>query len=394
VDGATGDVACDHYHRWEEDLDLMARLAIDTYRFSVSWPRVQPDGKALNPKGLDFYDRLVDGLLQRGIAPALTLYHWDHPQALEERGGWLDRDLPHRFADYATVVGERLGDRVGMWITINEPLSVMMSCLRGYRSGGPLTLQEGLRLGHHLLLGHGLALERLREAGVAGPAGIVLNLSGMRPASDSSADRQATARAQALEDRLFLEPILLGRYPEGLVDSDGDDLRIISSSIDFLGVNWYAPARIEAAPDNIFGYRRTAFRGALTNMLGWPVLPDEFGTLLSWLRQAYPGLPPVYITENGLPLPDRVGPDGAVRDPLRVDYMNRCLAQIQRAIAAGMDIRGYFAWSLLDNLEWEHGFGPRFGLTHVDFGSLTRTPKESFLWYQETLAAVRRSWRR
>ncbi|QFU91724.1 GH1 family beta-glucosidase [Amycolatopsis sp. YIM 10] len=392
--GSTGDVACDHYHRLDEDLDLMGRLGLTSYRFSVSWPRVQPDGRAAwNQAGLDFYQRLVDGLLFRGIEPVLTLYHWDHPQAVEDRGGWLNRAMAGWFADYAEGMGRRFGDRVAQWITVNEPLSVMLaSALGSSRPDGPLG-EDSLVVAHHLLLAHGLAVRGLRGAGVRGQIGIALNLAGVEPAGDRPADLTATARAEAHEERLFLDPLLTGRYPlfdgRPVVECSAADRDLITTPIDFLGVNWYAPARIAAGPTGLFGYARADFPGAEQNMLGWPVLPDRFGVLLRWLAANYPRLPPVHITENGLPLPDAVE-HGAVRDPLRIDYLSRCLAQIREAMDAGMDIRGYHVWSLLDNLEWNFGYEPRFGLIHVDYDTLARTPKDSYYWYRDFIAAQRR----
>jgi beta-glucosidase len=402
--GATGDVACDHYHRLDEDLDLIAGLGLTAYRFSVSWPRVQPDGRRLNPAGLDFYERLVDGLLERGVAPALTLYHWDHPLALEERGGWTSPAMADWFADYAELVGCRLGDRVAHWMTLNEPLSVMTGHALGFsRAAGGLGLEGGLRVAHHQLLAHGKALQRLRALDLVGDLGIAVNVAGMTPADDSPECVAATQRAEVLEDRLFLDPLLLGRYPllEGVpvVDCSDADLALISAPLDFLGINWYCPGRITtprpsaspppqvltlddllAAAPGVFGYARADLAGAERNVMGWPVAPQAFGDVLSWLRTAYPALPPLHITENGLPAPDVPG----VADEDRIAYLSGCLEQI--AAADGLDIRGYYVWSLLDNLEWGLGYGPRFGLVHVDFETLARTPKASYHWYRELIA--------
>jgi beta-glucosidase len=387
--GATGDIACDHYHRVEEDLGLMARLGLTSYRFSVSWPRVQPDGVgAFNPRGVAFYDRLLDGLLARGIAPALTAYHWDHPQSLEDRGGWLDRDTTARFADYVAGLGERFGDRVERWFTVNEPLSVMMSNLNGFRTTGPIDVDAALRIAHHLLLGHGLAVASLRAAaGTSSQIGLAVNLSGVRPASQSPEDLAAAARFEAYEDRLILDPILRGHYPavkgRTVFDAPDGDMAVIAAPVDFLGVNWYAPAVVAAAPDAPFGYRRRLEARTPTNMLGWAVLPEALGPALAWLGASYENLPPVVISENGQPTPD------AVDDSARIDYLSRCVEQVRAARAAGCDIRGYYVWSLLDNLEWDHGYGPRFGLVHVDYATLRRTPKRSYHWYRELIARER-----
>ncbi|SMD25012.1 GH1 family beta-glucosidase [Kibdelosporangium aridum] len=389
ADGATGDVACDHYHRLAEDLDLMAGLGLTSYRFSVSWPRVQPQGRGgWNPRGLEFYERLVDGLLERGIRPALTLYHWDHPQPLEDAGGWMNRDMADWYADYVTGIVDRLGDRVTRWITINEPLSVMYAAMTGSsRLAGPLG-RDGLAMARNLLLAHGFAVQRLRSSG---EVGIALNLSGIMAASSDPGDVRAAVRAEAYEDRLFLDPLFCKQFPrvdgEPVLDCDPADLDVIATPIDFLGVNWYAPARIAASETGLFGYARVDLPGApKKNMLGWPIAPEYFGDLLAWLRRSYPGLPPVYITENGLPL------DGGTQDYERIAYLADCLRQIKSAIDMGMDIRGYHVWSLMDNLEWEHSYRPRFGLVHVDFATLQRTPKESYHWYK-ALIARQGSWR-
>lgn len=416
LSGATGDVACDHYNRLDEDLDLMARLGLTSYRFSVSWPRVQPDGTGVwNAKGLSFYDRLIDGLLSRGIEPALTLYHWDHPQALEEAGGWMSRDTARHFGSYAAGMGERFGDRVARWITVNEPLSVTTGNILGFsRPEGPLGI-EGLLTAHHQLLAHGHGVRALREVGVVGEIGITLNFAGVEAASNHPDDVAAADRAEAYEDRLFLDPLLLGSYPivdgRPVLECTAEDFAVITAPIDFLGVNWYTPARIvhpsrrpprlkgaQAGADafeellaqlpEIFGYARTDILGAGTNVIGWPIAPDHFGAVLSWLRR-YPQLPPIYVTENGLPQSDPIDDDGTVHDFARIDYVHRCLAQVHRAVEEGMDIRGYYVWSLLDNLEWALGYGPRFGLIHVDFETQVRTPKDSFEWYRQLISVQR-----
>jgi len=401
---ATGDVACDHHGRLDEDLDLLAGLGATGYRFSVSWPRVQPDGVAWNARGLDFYDRLVDGLLERGIAPALTLYHWDHPLALEQRGGWLTRDMACWFGDYADGVARRLGDRVAHWMTLNEPLSVMTGYALGFsRPEGAVGLDGALRVAHHQLLAHGTAVQRLRALDLVGDIGIAVNVAGVTPAEDTPACRAAALRAEVLEDRLFLDPLLLGRYPvlDGgpVVECEDEDLRLIAAPIDFLGINWYCPASITppgssapaaqvltlddllATAPSVFGYGRTDVPGAERNVMGWPVQPAAFGEVLRWLRRSYPDLPPLYVTENGLPAADVAD----LPDHDRIAYLSGCLAQLARS--EGLDLRGYYVWSLLDNLEWGLGYGPRFGLVHVDFDTRTRTPKASYHWYRDVIAA-------
>jgi beta-glucosidase len=392
--GATGDVACDHYHRLADDLDLMDRLGLDTYRFSVSWPRVQPSGSGRwNPAGLEFYERLTDGLLSRGIQPVVTLYHWDHPQPLEDAGGWMNRDITARFAEYAQGMADRFGDRISRWITVNEPLSVMTAAMLGTsRVAGPLG-RDGLLIAHHLLLAHGLAAGILRCCALDVEVGIAINLSGFIPATSDPADVHAAARAEAYEDRLFLDPLLHKQYPvvdgQPVLPCGARDSEVIATPIDFLGVNWYAPARVAASESGLFGYARADFPGVRKNMLGWPIAPEYFGDLLAWLRANYPGLPPIHVTENGIPLPDRVTAAGEIADPRRIAYLSECLSQLRAAIHAGMDIRGYHVWSLLDNLEWDHGYTPRFGLIHVDFDTLARTPKASYHWYRQIISAQR-----
>ncbi|WIY00876.1 GH1 family beta-glucosidase [Amycolatopsis mongoliensis] len=392
ADGATGDVACDHYHRLAEDLDLMTGLGVDSYRFSVSWPRVQPAGRGpWNGRGLAFYDRLVDGLLGRGIEPMLTLYHWDHPQPIEDAGGWADRDTAARYADYAEGLAVRFGDRVTRWITLNEPLSVMHAGMTG-ASQEPVR-RHALRVAHHLLLGHGLAVRRLRARTRGGEIGISLNLAGMTAASERPEDVGAARRAEVFEDRLFLDPLLCGDYPHldgrPVIEAGDTDRAVIAAPLDFLGVNWYAPARVAASESAVFGYERVPFPGTSTNMLGWPVAPARFGVLLGWLRENYPGLPPIHITENGFPGLDEPDVTGSVQDLRRIAYLRSCLRQVRAALDAGTDIRGYHVWSLLDNLEWEHGYRPRFGLVHVDFTTLTRTPKASYRWYRQLISEQR-----
>ncbi|WP_026400881.1 glycoside hydrolase family 1 protein [Actinomadura rifamycini] len=418
--GDTGDVACDHYHRWPEDVALMAGLGVDAYRFSVAWPRIQPDGRGpANPKGLDFYDRLVDALAERGIAPVVTLYHWDLPQALQDRGGWMDRDTAHRLAEYAAIVADRLGDRVGAWLTLNEPFVHMTE---GYGIGthapGEALLLDALPAAHHMLLAHGLAVPVLRERSAA-PIGITNNYSPVRPASGDPADRAAADAFDVLQNRLFTDPVLLGRLPDmgayGIAADalpfvrDGD-LAAIAAPIDRLGVNYYSPTRIAAprgaaapaapaaggsvlaeAADRIEGaglpFEDVPIEGHPLTAFGWPVVPDGLHELLTGLRDAYGDrLPPILVTENGCSAPDD---DPARRDQDRIDYLDGHLRALQRAIDDGVDVRGYFVWSLLDNFEWAEGYAQRFGLVHVDFATGARTPKASYHWFRERIARYR-----
>ena len=387
-DGDTGDVACDHYHRWPEDVALLAGLGVDAYRFSIAWPRVQPGGTgAPNAAGLDFYDRLVDALLAEGIAPVPTLFHWDLPQALEDRGGWLERDTAERFAEYAAHVAARLADRVRRWITLNEPVVHMA---QGYAWGTHApgrTLQlDALPVAHHQLLGHGLAVRALRAAG-AGEVVITNNCTPVVPAGDDPADHAAAAVYDAFHNRLFNDPVLLGTYPEFLTGDhirDGD-LDVIRQPLDGLGVNYYNPTRVGApGPDDELPFKLLPIEGVPTTAFGWPVVPQGLTALLTGLRDTYgDALPPIHITENGC------STDEGLADPFRVDYLDGHLRAVHRAIEAGVDVRGYFVWSLLDNFEWAEGYSQRFGLVHVDFANQTRTPRESYHWLRAALAESR-----
>ncbi|MFF9199759.1 GH1 family beta-glucosidase [Streptomyces sp. NPDC014779] len=400
-DGHTGDVACDHYHRLDEDVALMRRLGLGAYRFSVSWPRVLPAGAGrVEPRGLDFYDRLVDALLGAGIEPTPTLFHWDLPQALEDRGGWLDRETAYRFGEYAAVVAERLGDRVGRWITLNEPF-VHMSFGYGFgvHAPGRALLLDALPVAHHQLLGHGLAAAALRAAVPGAELLVANNCTPVRLRADArgAADRAAVEAYDVLHNRLFNDPLLLGRYPDlsaygtpdpawGGVVREGD-LDLIGAPLDGLGVNYYNPTWVTAPAEPSAGlrfdlaepeetYERTAF--------GWPVVPEGLTELLTGLASRYgSALPPVWITENGCSQP------AGLRDGARIAYLAGHLDALARAIASGVDVRGYFTWSLLDNFEWAEGYHQRFGLVEVDFATGTRTPRESFAWYRELIAAHR-----
>jgi len=407
--GDTGDVACDHYHRYAQDVSLMGDLGVDSYRLSVAWPRIQPEGRgAPNLAGLAFYDRLVDALLEQGIAPALTLYHWDLPQALEDVGGWRNRDTAQRFAAYAALVHDHLGDRVQRWITLNEP---WCSSFLGYASGRHAPgAQEGegaLAAAHHLLLGHGLAVAALRaDAREGQQVGITLNLQPVSAATSSLQDLAASERAQLRANLLFTDPVLEGRYPDlarptyqGLTDfgylHDGD-LATIAAPLDFLGVNYYFPSRVRAAPydqddpalrtaDDL-GTEEVISPDQELTAMGWPVEPAGLTRLLAWLRDTYPNLPPIYITENGRACDDVLTPEGQVDDPDRVRYLERHLRAVTDAIGAGVDVRGYYCWSLMDNFEWAEGYAKRFGLVYVDYATQQRTPKASFSWFRSLIA--------
>ncbi|HVM31212.1 MAG TPA: GH1 family beta-glucosidase [Candidatus Limnocylindrales bacterium] len=400
-DGSTGDVACDHYHRWSGDLDLMARLGLRAYRFSIAWPRVQPTGRgAINRAGLDFYSRLVDGLLAAGITPFATMYHWDLPAALQDvYGGWRHRDTAERFGDYAEAVLRELGDRVPYWITLNEPwVSAFLGYHVGVHAPGERNLAGAVAAAHHLLLGHGRATAIFRGLGLSGKIGITLDLQRASPASDSAADAQATVLADGMTNRWFLDPVLRGRYPADATDLvaahgasveplvEPGDLEAISERLDFLGVNYYFRRLVRASRDGL-GWTDIRLPHARFPdiQMPWNVDPDGLSEQLVRLRDEY-AAPSIYVTENGIALSDAPGPDGRIDDRQRIDYLADHIDAVRRAHAAGVDVRGYFAWSLLDNFEWAYGYRPRFGLVHVDFASLRRTPKASFDWYARLIA--------
>ncbi|MFJ3336748.1 GH1 family beta-glucosidase [Streptomyces sp. NPDC086766] len=411
--GETGDIAVDHYHRYREDVALMAELGLNAYRFSVSWPRVQPTGRGPAVQvGLDFYRRLVDELLAHGIKPAVTLYHWDLPQELEDAGGWPERDTALRFAEYAQIVGEALGDRVEQWITLNEP---WCSAFLGYASGvhapGRTDPQASLRAAHHLNLAHGLGTQALRSVMPArNTVAVSLNSSVVRPASQSPADLAAARKIDDLANGVFHGPMLHGAYPATLLEAtssltdwsyvhDGD-LRSINQPLDALGLNYYTPALVSAADAGAEGPRAdghgaSAFSpwpaaddvmfhqtpGDRTEM-GWTIDPSGLHELIMRYTREAPGLP-LYITENGAAYDDKVDADGRVHDPERIAYLRGHLAAVRRAITDGADVRGYYLWSLMDNFEWAYGYGKRFGAVYVDYATLARTPKSSALWYSK-----------
>ena len=402
-DGHTGDVAADHYYRWREDVELMSRLGIGAYRLSIAWPRVQPQGTGpANDRGLDFYDRLADALLARGITPVPTLFHWDLPQPLEDKGGWLARDTAYRFADYAALAAERLADRIPLWITLNEPFVVMAyGYALGIHAPGKALMLGALPAAYHQLLGHGLASAALRSAG-ARQVAITNNYTPAWPASDSAADVAAAAAYDVLHNRLFTDPVLLGGYPDLCafgIGHDGPgcvrdgDLALISAPLDALGVNYYSPTRLSALPDSPLPFQLEPVPGYPVTAFGWPVVPAGLTEMLLLLQKRYgQALPPVWITENGCSTDDTVAADGTVDDQPRISYLDGHIRAVREAIIAGVDVRGYLVWSLIDNFEWAEGYHQRFGLVHVDFSTQRRTPKASFGWYRD-LIAVQRGWR-
>jgi beta-glucosidase len=408
--GDTGDVACEHYQRYADDVRLMADLGLTAYRFSVAWPRVQPDGRGpANPKGLDFYRRLIDELLAHGIEPWPTLYHWDLPQPIEDAGGWPVRDTAERFAEYAAVVHEALGDRVRHFLTLNEP---WCAAFLGYASGehapGRRDRPAAVRAAHHLLLGHGRAVQTIRANRSDSLVGIALNLYAVSPYSASDADADAARRIDGLTNRFFLDPVLLGRYPPDVVSDlapltdfdhvrDGD-LAAIAEPLDLLAVNYYSRHVVAApevdrprapAPSPWPGSEQIRFldRGLPRTGLGWEIDPDGLVEVLTRVAREYPALP-LYITENGAAFVDEVAADGTVHDPRRLAYLRSHLAACQEAIARGAPLRGYFAWSLLDNFEWAQGYAQRFGIIYVDYPTQLRIPKSSARWYAELIRST------
>lgn len=398
-DGQTAEVAADHYHRWPEDLDLMARLGVGGYRFSLAWPRIQPAGTGpANPAGLDFYERLTDALLARGITPVPTLYHWDLPQPLEDGGGWLARETASRFAEYAALAAERLADRIPLWITLNEPFVVTAyGYALGFHAPGRSLMLDALPTAHHQLLGHGLATAALRAAGVRQVA-IANNYAPAWPASDSDADQAAAHAYDTLHNRLFTDPLLLGAYPDlsafgepAVLDclQDGD-LAVIAAPVDVLGVNYYMPMRLSALADSPLPFQMEPIPGYPVTAFGWPVIPAALAELLVLLKDRYGGaLPPVYITENGCSADDQVSEQRTVADEARISYLDGHIRAVHQALDQGVDVRGYFIWTLMDNFEWTEGYHQRFGLVHVDFATQRRTPKASFAWYRGMIAAQR-----
>jgi len=399
--GDTADVACDHYHRWADDVDLMASYGLNAYRFSIAWPRIQPDGRgAANQKGIDFYSRLVDRLLEKGITPAATLYHWDLPQALQDDGqGWQNRDIVERFAEYAEIVYRALGDRVGWWLTHNEPwCAAAIGHRMGRHAPGLRDERAELRVAHHLLLSHGRAVEAYRATGLAAPIGITLNLSPTYPSTDTDADRRASELSDAYTNRWYLDPVFRGAYPADLLSVLEDrfaldwvqpgDLERIARPIDFLGVNYYA-RRVVRAPvgDEPAEYAWVVCPSAQDvslSDLGWEITPKTLTDLLVRLRDDY-GSPQILITENGCAIDDVIDTDGEVHDPRRIEFYRTHLVAIEEAIRRGVDVRAYFAWSLLDNFEWAEGYAPRFGITYVDYATQRRIPKDSARWYAEVI---------
>lgn len=402
--GDTGDVACDHYHRYQDDVQLMRELGLKAYRFSIAWPRIFPRGTGIvNQPGLDFYDRLVDTLLAADIEPFITLYHWDLPQALQDEGGWANRDTVSHFRNYAAEVSERLGDRVANWITHNEP---WVASFLGYGFGGHAPgvkdFAVALKVAHHLLLSHGEAIQVLRENGDAKTCvGIALNLSPIHPATETDADREAAVRFDGNMNRWFLDPLFKGAYPEDMLAWYGEilppirpgDMACISAETDFLGVNYYTRSVIKADPNDPQGLQIGTVKpeNAEYTDMDWEIYPAGLYEILKRLHDDY-GAPTLYVTENGAAFPDSVDEDGVVDDSPRRNYLREHFYWAHRAIEEGVNLVGYFVWSLLDNFEWSFGYSKRFGLIYVDYGTQCRTLKQSGMWYKKVIEDDRALW--
>ncbi len=393
--GDTGEVACDFFHRYREDVALLTELGVGAFRFSVAWPRVLPEGRGrVNESGLDFYDRLVDELLAHGIEPFATLFHWDTPQALEDAGGWPARATAEAFVEYAEVVVRRLGDRVRFWATHNEPWVVSwLGHAWGEHAPGRTSEADAVACAHHLLLSHGWAVEAIRAAAPDAQVGIVLNLAEAYPVGDSPEDEAAAWQVDGEGNRWFLDPIFRGSYPADLLGRnelvapfvrDGD-LEAIAAPIDFLGVNNYFRFLVGGGPG---GPRLVRNPEAPYTAMDWEVYPDALHRLLVRVSEDY-APPAIYVTENGAAFADVRAHDGRVHDPERTAYLESYLDAVGRAVADGAPVRGYFVWSLLDNFEWAHGYSKRFGIVYVDYPTLARIPKDSFWWYRDAIAAQR-----
>ena len=394
--GESGAVACDFYNRYEQDIDLMRELGLDVFRFSVAWPRVLPAGRGrVNGAGLDFYDRLVDALLAAGIAPFVTLYHWDLPQPLQDAGGWTERSTAEAFAEYAAIVGRRLGDRVRYWTTHNEPYcQPWLGHVEGIHAPGLRDVSAGTAALHHLLLSHGLAVEALRRECPRAEIGVVLDSWPAHPATDDPRDRAAAWEADGVRNRLVFDPILRGAYPVDVLERlrpaqppvHADDLAVISTPLDFVGINNYSRTVVRADP--VDGSPITLPAAPPTTATGWEIYPDGMFEVLTRLHREY-GVKSLYVTESGAAFHDVRSPDGSVHDPGRISYLTRYLDAVMRARGAGVPVHGFFVWSLLDNFEWNEGYSKRFGLVYVDFATLERVPKSSFSWFRQVIARER-----
>jgi beta-glucosidase len=396
ANGDSGEIACDSYNRYAQDIALMRELGLNAFRFSIAWPRIVPNGRGrVNEPGLDFYDRLVDELLAAGIRPFVTLYHWDLPQALEDAGGWPERATAEAFAEYVELVARRLGDRVRSWVTQNEPYcSSWLGYAVGVHAPGRTDEAAAVAAAHHVLLSHGLAVDVLRRESRDAQVGIVLDSWPVYPLSDDPRDVEAAWEADGFRNRFFFDPVLRGRYPDDVLERLGanslpirdGDLTTIAAPIDFVGLNNYSRSIVAANGDG--GPRNVPATDARTTAMGWEIYPHGIYEVLARFHREY-GVDSLYVTENGAAFPDVRGHDGRIEDPERIDYLAQYLGAVARAIADGVPVHGYFVWSLLDNFEWAHGYSKRFGLLYVDYPTLERIPKSSFYWYRDLIGAGR-----
>ncbi len=395
-EGDNGDVACDHYHRYEEDIEIMKKIGLKTYRFSISWARIFPDGSGKpNPKGMEFYKKLIGKLKENGIMPAVTLYHWDLPQMLQDIGGWANRDTVYSFVEYAKYVFDNLGSQVPIWITHNEPfVAAIVSNWIGRHAPGITDFQTALRVAHHLLLSHGLAVKAYRESGHKGEIGITLNMNPVYPASENDKDKAAAIRFNEYLNKWYADPVLKGTYPADLLEWFGDrglapeildgDMSAINQPIDFLGINNYYSSFIRHDEHNWPVYASEIATGRDRTKMDWEINPEGLHDLLVYLDKEYSGIK-IIITENGAAFNDIVNFDGKVEDDNRLNYLYKHLEQVHRAIGSGANVKGYYAWSLLDNFEWGHGYSKRFGLVYVDFKTQKRILKKSAHWYGDVI---------
>jgi beta-glucosidase len=397
--GDTGEVACDHYHRWKEDVENMRDLGLSAYRFSIAWPRLFPNGHGkLNRRGLDFYEALVDALLEARIQPAPTLYHWDLPQALQDTGGWTNRDTASWFADYAERVFTHLGDRVKTWMTLNEPqVAAFVGHADGKHAPGLKDFGAAVQASHELMRAHALAVSEFRDLCHGSRIGIALDLRTMYPWTDGMSDVEAAHRADGKANRWFLDPVLKGVYPSDIMEIyrrqgvapriEADDLATLSSNpVDFVGVNYYFPKRAYADDHGVLGFQFAQLKDSPKTDMGWEVCPEGLCDLLIRLKNDY-GNPALMITENGAAYPDRIVEKGQVQDHDRIEYLAAHLRECRRAIEHGVKLQGYFLWTLMDNFEWGYGYSKRFGITHVDYRTQARTWKKSASWYQSVIAS-------
>ncbi|MFW6268503.1 MAG: GH1 family beta-glucosidase [Bacillota bacterium] len=394
----TGDIACDHYHRYREDISLMKEIGLDTYRFSISWPRILPVGKGeINQKGIDFYKRLVEELLKAGIKPAATLYHWDLPQKLQDIGGWENRDVAKYFNEYAQIMYEELGNVVPRWITHNEPFVVsMMGHLIGEHAPGYKDPKRALQVAHNVLLSHGMAVKSFRESGIDGDVGITLNLSPVYSKNSSKKDQMAKDYCDAFNNRWFLDPVFKGKYPKKLMslyqkefggfEMEAKDLEIISRDIDFLGINYYSRAVVEYDESELLNFKNIKIEGAEYTEMGWEVYPQGLTDLLLRLKDEYTEKP-MFITENGAACDDQIAEDGQVHDSQRIEYLEEHLKAAYKAINSGVNLAGYYLWSLMDNFEWGYGYSKRFGIIYIDYDNdQKRILKDSAKRYKEIIS--------